>query len=125
LQAQVIILSFRESVASDFFLQNIQKALVSYNFPTLLLPVKSPEETKQFLEEAQATIVLSSKKLFQTQALLPLITELPSTQKHVIGKSLLILLEPFEQYFTDKNAKKNLWNMLCKTLMQNSLPASS
>lgn len=125
LQAEVILLSFKESKESDLFLQNIQKALATYNISTLFLPIKSVEETKQFLEQAQAKVMLASSLILKEPKFLSLIKELPASQQRFILDSHLLLLEPFEKYFADKNLKKSLWHTLCKILMENPMPASS
>jgi hypothetical protein len=124
-QAQAAILSFQESKESDLFLQNIQKALISYNISAHFWPVRSLEEARQFLKESQAKIVLSSPRVLTHPPLLSLVRELPMEQKRFIETIPLVILEPFETYFTNKDSKKTLWQTLCTALKKNSTPESS
>lgn len=119
LQAKILIFSFKEGKESDVFLENIQKAINAYHVPAKLFDMSksgTEEELAVFFQEMQASLILASPALTKKKYFLPFLKELPATSERFLGRGRLLLLEPFETYFTNPEKKKALWQTLCAIL---------
>jgi hypothetical protein len=120
LQAETVLLCFREGKESDLFLQNLQIALSAYFSSAAVLDVgkweKEQSSFEPFFKQIQAKLILSSSSLYKRPSLLPFLKEIPSSLERFLGSSRLLLLQPFEHYFTNPQAKKELWNAICAIL---------
>ncbi len=128
LEAKTLILSFQEDQSSTIFLQNIQKAIATYHTSAHILEPKSsgfPEDLPLFFEQTKNRLTLASPSILKNKQLLPFIKEIPASSEWFLGKSRLLLLEPFETYFTNPLQKKTLWKTICAILKVQDTPGSS
>lgn len=124
LTKDVLILSFREGKESDLFLLNVGNAIErSFSSTGVWNATKcdSQEDVKLLLEMGQAKLIISSPKILQHPLFLTSIKEIPSTASRFLGKSTLLLLEPFDHYFTNPLQKKILWQTICTHLNTQAL----
>ncbi len=123
-----LVLSFREGRESDVFLHNVCKAM-ERSFASAGLwdatQCSSTEELQLLLEQVKAKIILAPVSLLQNPIFLPFIKEIPSSSSRFLGKSKLLVLEPFENYFTNPLQKKILWHTICTHLTIPNTPSSS
>ncbi len=126
LEAKTLILSFQEDQSSTIFLQNIQKAIATYHTSAHILEAKSssfPEDLGLFFEQTKNKLTLASPTILKHKQFLPFIKEIPASSEWFLGKSRLLLLEPFETYFTNPLQKKTLWKTICAILKVQDTPA--
>jgi len=120
LKADVILFSFREGKDTDLFLQNISSAINSHFASSTVFDVKrweiSGESFELFFKQINAKLFICSEALYNRSSLLPFLKEIPSSSEKFLGPSKLILLQPFDTYFSNPLQKKELWKNLCATL---------
>ncbi|MBM3199167.1 MAG: hypothetical protein FJZ58_07965, partial [Chlamydiae bacterium] len=84
-QAQVLLFSFHEGKETDFFLQNLAKAISIHFALALVLDVekweKEQKEWKHFFQETQVKVIIASNTLYKKHSLLPFLKEIPASSE--------------------------------------------
>ncbi len=128
LEAEVLLLCFQEGSSSNLFLKNLEKAIATYHKSAETLEPNTkrfPEDLKSFFDQTQNKLTIASKALLKNKDLHPFIKENKDTSEWFLGKNRLLLLEPFEIYFTNPLEKKTLWKTICAILSTKDMQASS